>query len=356
MTPRLAVADLGARALRFLDPEQAHRLTVRMLAAGFAPAPQIAADPALAIRCAGLEFPNPLGLAAGFDKNAEVPDAMLGLGFGFVEIGAVTPRPQDGNPRPRVFRLERDRAVINRYGFNNEGLERIAARLARRRRKGIVGANLGANKESEDKAADYVAGVERLAGLVDFYAVNVSSPNTAGLRALQSRAALEDLMARVLAARAATASGTPVFLKVAPDLSDADKSDIAAVVRKLKIDALVVANTTIARPGRLKSAFRREPGGLSGAPLMEPSTRLLGEFALELKGAAPLVGVGGVSSARDAYDKILAGASLVELYTALVYAGPSLVRKMLSELPALLRADGFESLADAVGKGAQHPR
>ena len=351
MKPALAAADFGARALRLLDPERAHRLTVRMLAAGLGPAPKITADPALAISVAGLDFPNLLGLAAGFDKNAEVPDPMLGLGFGFVEIGAVTPRPQPGNPRPRVFRLERDRAVINRYGFNNEGLEKVAARLARRKRSGIVGANLGANKDSADRAADYVAGVERLAGLVDFYTVNVSSPNTAGLRALQNRAALEDLMKRVLAARARAASGTPVFLKVAPDLSDEDKADIAEVVRHLRIDALVVSNTTIGRPVDLKSATRNEAGGLSGAPLMAPSTRLLAEFSKALEGAAPLIGVGGVFSARDAYRKILAGASLVQLYTALLYAGPSLVRRILRELPDLLRADGFKTVAAAVGEG-----
>lgn len=351
MRPPLALADLSARAMRLLDPEIAHRLTVRALATGRGPAPRIEIAPSLATKVAGIEFPNPLGLAAGFDKNAEAANGMLELGFGFVEIGAVTPRPQAGNARPRVFRLTRDLAVINRYGFNNDGLERIAARLRRRERRGIVGANLGANKDARDKSADYVAGLEGLAGLVDFFTVNVSSPNTPGLRGLQSRAALEELMTRVLAARAASAAGTPVFLKVAPDLSDEDKADIGAVVRKLKINGLVVSNTTIARPADLNSPFRDEAGGLSGAPLMGPSTRLLAEFSKALGAATPLIGVGGVFSARDAYRKILSGASLVQLYTALVYAGPSLVKEILEELPQFLAADGFQSVAEAVGRG-----
>ena len=346
------VADAASRAMRCLDPERAHALTVKLMATGFGPRASPVADPRLTIRVAGMEFPNPIGLAAGFDKNAECPDAMLALGFGFVEVGAVTPRPQNGNERPRVFRLRSDRAVINRYGFNNDGLERIAARLSQRPKAGIVGVNLGANKESGDRAADYVAGLARLEGLADFFTVNVSSPNTPGLRALQDRAALRDLMTRVLAARSTLQKRSPVFLKIAPDLNDADKADIAAVARDLRINALVVSNTTTSRPAGLRSRHAGEQGGLSGAPLFPLSTRLLAEFHCELLGGVPLIGVGGVFSARDAYAKILAGASLVQLYTALIYEGPGLVRRILADLAALLDADGFASVGAAVGAGA----
>ncbi len=348
----LFVADAGARFIRFADPERAHRATVRALATGFGPRVRIAPDPRLQTRLAGLAFANPLGLAAGFDKNAECPDAMLALGFGFVEVGAVTPRPQPGNDRPRVFRLEQDLAVINRYGFNNDGLPRITARLrARRKRGGIVGANLGANKDSEDRIEDFVAGVRALDGLVDFYTVNISSPNTPGLRALQGKDSLDGLLVRVLAARAATAQKAPVFLKIAPDLTDEDKADIAAAAQEARLDALIVSNTTVARSDGLRSRFAAEKGGLSGAPLMAPSTKLLAEFHAALKGAVPLIGVGGVFSARDAYKKILAGASLVQLYTALVYEGPSLPSRIVRALPDYLSADGFQNVADAVGKG-----
>jgi dihydroorotate dehydrogenase len=349
--PPLALAGLGARALRRLDAEGAHRLTVRLMAAGLGPKPRLAADERLKIRVAGIGFPNPLGLGPGFDKDAACPDAALDLGFGFVEIGAVTPKPQPGNPRPRVFRLEADRAVINRYGFNSEGLDAVARRLGLRARRGVVGANLGANKESADRIDDYACGVRALGPLVDFLTVNISSPNTPGLRALQDRAALDDLLARVLAERAKLAVPTPIFLKVAPDLADSDKADIADAARRCKIDALIVSNTTIARP-ELKSPRRSEAGGLSGAPLFAPSTRLLAEFHAELKGAIPLVGVGGVFSARDAYEKILAGASLVQLYTALVYEGPGLPSRIVRGLPALLAADGFRSISAAVGAGS----
>jgi dihydroorotate dehydrogenase len=345
-----ALANLGAGALSVIEPERAHSLTVKLMAKGFGPKPRIAVDPRLKVRVAGLEFPNPLGLAAGFDKDAECPDAMLGLGFGFVEVGAVTPRPQPGNPRPRVFRLPEDRAVINRYGFNSEGLEKVAARLKARPRRGVVGVNLGANKESVDRAADYVEGVKRLEGLVDFYTVNISSPNTPGLRALQDKSALVDLLTRVIAARDGLKTKAPVFLKIAPDLQDADKADIADAVRMLKIDALVVSNTTIARPDYLRSSRAAERGGLSGAPLFEPSTRLLTEFHASLGRSTPLIGVGGVFSAEDAFAKILAGASLVQLYTALVYRGPGLVEDIVEGLGARLTAEGFRSIEDAVGK------
>ena len=352
MRPPFFLADAATRALRILDPERAHSLTVEMLARGLGPKIRRPADPRLAIVVAGLEFPNPLGLAAGFDKSARAPDAMLDLGFGFVEVGAVTPRPQAGNARPRIFRLRQDRAVINRYGFNNDGLEAVARRLEARPKRGVVGVNLGANKESADRIEDYVTGVRRLARLVDFYTVNISSPNTPGLRALQDRAALRELLTRVLSARNAFQKKSPVFLKIAPDLTDSDKADIAECVRGAGIDGLIVSNTTIARPPGLKSPHTNETGGLSGAPLFAPSTALLAEFFKALGGAIPLVGVGGISSPRDAYKKILAGASLVQLYTALIYQGPGLVMRIIKELPEFLDADGFANLREAVGAGA----
>ncbi len=340
--------------MRFVDPERAHALTVKAMASGLGPRARRAPDPRLKTRVAGIDFPSPLGLAAGFDKTAEAPDAMLALGCGFVEVGAVTPRPQPGNDRPRVFRLREDLAVINRYGFNNDGLEKIAERLrARRALGGVVGINLGANKDAEDRVEDFVAGIVRLEGTVDFYTVNISSPNTPGLRALQDRAALDDLLKRVLAARDALRQKAPVFLKVAPDLADADKADIAAAALASALDGLIVSNTTIARPASLVSPHAAEKGGLSGAPLFAPSTALLREFRQALGGKIPLVGVGGVASARDAYVKILAGASLVQLYTALVFHGPGLVARIVRELPDFLEADGFATVAEAVGADAR---
>ena len=350
MKPPMFLADLGAKAMGLLDAEAAHHFTIRMLKAGFGPKATID-NSRLGVTVAGLSFPNPLGVAAGFDKNAEAPDAILDLGFGFAEVGAVTPRPQAGNERPRVFRLRDDAAVINRYGFNNDGLDVIAGRLRARSKRGIVGINLGSNKDSEDRTEDYVKGVKALAGLVDFYTVNISSPNTPGLRALQDKAALEELMARVIAARDETAKGAPVFLKIAPDLADEDKADIAAVARDKSLDGLIVSNTTIDRPGTLRSANAQEKGGLSGKPLFAPSTKLLREFYAEIGAAVPLIGVGGVSSARDAYEKILAGASLVQLYTALVYEGPGLPATILKELPSYLDADGFDQISEAIGAG-----
>ncbi|NHK28565.1 quinone-dependent dihydroorotate dehydrogenase [Parvularcula flava] len=345
----LPLATAGAKLLTTIDPEQAHRLTIRALRTGFQPAVKPVTDKRLAIRVAGLNFPNPLGLAAGFDKNAEVADEVLALGFGFVEVGAVTPKPQPGNDRPRVFRLKDQNAVINRYGFNNDGLALITQRLQDRDRSGgIVGINLGANKTTEDKAADYVTGLQALEPHVDFATVNISSPNTPGLRTLQGRAPLEDLLARVLSARTGT---LPVFLKIAPDLTDEDKADIAAVAKTSGIDGLIVSNTTITRPDGLDPDLAKEAGGLSGEPLFELSTAVLKDFAVALGGAVPLIGVGGVSSAKDAYAKILAGASLVQLYTAMVYEGPGLPTQILRGLVDYLQADGFTSVEDAVGKG-----
>ncbi len=348
MTGRLA-ATLGTRVVRLLGPEAAHRATVALMASPLAPRFSVRGDPMLRLRVAGIDFPNPLGLAAGFDKNAEVPDAMLRLGFGFVEVGGVTPLAQPGNDAPRVFRLTEDGAVINRYGFNNDGLDAIAARLARRKRCGIAGVNLGANKDSADRVEDYVKGVKGLEGLADFYTVNISSPNTPGLRALQGKAALTGLLRRVIAARDALQIKAPVFLKVAPDLADADKADIAAAALEEEIDALIVSNTTIARSASLKSSHKDEKGGLSGRPLFAPSTALLAEFHQTLKGRLPLIGVGGVFSVEDAYAKIRAGASLVQLYTALIYKGPALVAEIVEGLPRLLKRDGFASVTDAVG-------
>lgn len=350
MRPPLFIAEIGAKAMTLFDPETAHRLTVRLLKAGLGPKVDTH-NSRLAIEVAGISFPNPLGLAAGFDKNAEAPDAALDLGFGFVEVGAVTPRPQPGNPKPRVFRLRGDAAVINRYGFNNEGLDVIAERLRSRERNGIVGVNLGANKDSEDRTEDYVRGIKALAGLVDFFTVNISSPNTPGLRALQGKEALSGLMSRVQAARNDVAPATPVYLKIAPDLTDEDKADIADVARSMSIDALIISNTTISRPSGLRSENVNESGGLSGKPLFAMSTRLLREFYAVLGNSVPLIGVGGVSSARDTYEKILSGASLVQLYTALVYEGPGLPARILKELPSYLDADGFETIAEAVGAG-----
>jgi dihydroorotate dehydrogenase len=308
-------------------------------------------DPLLASELWGLTFANPLGLAAGFDKDARVVAATLGLGFGFVEVGSVTPRPQPGNPKPRIFRLPEDGAVINRLGFNNAGMEAARTRLAAFRKRGWVrgpvGINLGKNKDSADAAGDYVLGAAALSPLADYLVVNVSSPNTPGLRALQGRAELEDLLGRVLAALPEPAP--PLLVKIAPDLTAEDKADIAAVALSLGISGLIATNTTIARPAGLKGAARSEAGGLSGRPLFGPSTAVLGDLYRLTEGKIPLIGVGGIASGADAYRKIRAGASLVQLYTGLVYGGPALVGRIKTELARLLREDGFASVSAAVG-------
>ena len=337
--------------LRRLDPESAHRLTLWALEHGLAPRLAADDDPILATTLWGLPFRNPLGIAAGFDKDARAMGVLLRLGLGFVEVGSVTPRPQPGNPRPRIFRLPEDGAVINRLGFNNAGLEAARQRLAAFRRKGRalgpVGVNLGKNKETADAAGDYVLGAAALGPLADYLVVNVSSPNTPGLRALQGRAALEDLLGRVLAALPRPAP--PLLVKIAPDLTDEDKADIAAVSLSMGIAGLIATNTTIARPDGLRGAARGEMGGLSGRPLFAPSTAVLGDFYRLTEGRIPLIGVGGVASGADAYRKIRAGASLVQLYTGLVYGGPALVPGIKTELARLLREDGFDSVAAAVG-------
>jgi dihydroorotate dehydrogenase len=338
--------------LRALPPETAHRLTLAALAAGLGGRAAALDPPSLAQRLWGRDFPNPIGIAAGFDKDGRVPDALLGLGFGFVEIGTVTPQPQPGNPRPRVFRLDADGALINRLGFNSGGLDRLVARLqARRGNVGVVGINIGRNRDSTDAVADYAEGVRRTAALADYLVVNVSSPNTPGLRDLQAGAVLEDLLRRLLAARAETGASPPLLVKVAPDLAPAERADIAAVALATGIDGIVVANTTVARPPGLRSPHGNEAGGLSGCPLFEPSTALLGEIYRLTLGRVPLVGVGGVASAADAYAKIRAGASLVQLYTALVFAGPALLGQIKAGLAELLRRDGFASVSEAVGAG-----
>lgn len=340
---------LAAPILRALDPEDAHRLTIRALKTGLVPHAAAADDPILRQVIWGRAFANPVGLAAGFDKHAEVPDAMLAQGFGFVEVGGVTPQPQPGNPRPRVFRLMEDEAIINRMGFNSEGLEAVKARLARRARRGIVGVNLGKNKDQTDAAADFVAGAAAFAPLADFLVCNVSSPNTPGLRALQSRDALADLVGKVKAALAAVRTPPPLLLKIAPDLTEEDRRDIAAVTLETGVDGLIVSNTTIARPPTLQSEHRRETGGLSGRPLFAPSTALLGEMYRRTGGRVALIGVGGIASGDAAYRKVRAGASLVQLYTALVYQGPGLIAAIKRDLATRLRADRFGTIAEAVG-------
>ena len=337
--------DLARPALFALDPERAHRLTVRALT--LAPRMRPAQTGPLAIDVAGLTFPNPLGMAAGFDKDAEVPDQLLGLGFGFAEVGSITPRPQAGNPKPRLFRLVEDRAVINRMGFNNGGAEVARDRLQRRaRRPGIVGVNVGANKDSEDRIADYVTMTRIMAPLASYLAVNISSPNTPGLRALQDESALAGLLDAVIEARGP--SGPPVFLKVAPDLEPADIDAIARIAIERQLGALIVSNTTISRP-QLASPHAGEAGGLSGAPLRDLAQQRLRDFRTATGGSIPLVGVGGIASAEDAWARIRAGASLVQLYSAMVFGGPGLPRRILRGLEELMRLDGFASIAEAVG-------
>lgn len=325
------LADFGTRAVRMLAPEPAHRATIALLKAGLGPTDQ-ADEAALAVELAGLRLPNPVGLAAGFDKDCEVPDAMLRAGFGFVECGTVTPRPQAGNPQPRLFRLVEDQAVINRMGFNNGGLAAFTNRLrARAHRPGVVGANIGANKDSTDRMADYVEGLRRVWLHASYVTVNISSPNTPGLRALQTRAALEELLGVLGEARAVQTAAhghRPVFLKVAPDLDEAEVGAIAETVLASGLDGLIVSNTTVERPADLLSPQKVEAGGLSGAPLFARSTRLLKEFADALDGALPLIGAGGIASADDARAKLEAGATAVQIYTALVYHGPGLVRRI----------------------------
>ena len=335
-----------ARPLLFtLDPERAHGLTLAALKAMPARGP-VQPGP-LTIDVAGISFPNPIGMAAGFDKDGEVPDQLLALGFGFAEVGSITPLPQAGNPKPRLFRLTADRAVINRMGFNNGGADAARARLsARAIRPGVVGINIGANKDSTDRIADYATMTRIMAPLATYLAVNISSPNTPGLRALQDESALTELLDAVIAARGE--EGPPVFLKVAPDLEPADIDAIARIAIDRQLGALIVSNTTISRP-TLQSHHAGEIGGLSGAPLRPLALQRIRDFRSATGGAMPLIGVGGIASAEDAWARIRAGASLVQLYSALVYEGPMLARRIAKGLERLMQRDGFTTIADAVG-------
>jgi dihydroorotate dehydrogenase len=348
--------DISTRALRLIEPETAHHAALLGLRAGLGPRARPDRWPRLRMTLAGLDLPNPIGMAAGFDKNCEAPDALLASGFGFVECGTVTPQAQEGNPRPRIFRLSEDRAVINRLGFNNKGLDDFADRLAARAtRGGIVGANVGANKESADRAADYVLGMGKVWKHASYVTANISSPNTPGLRGLQERGALEDLLGRLCEARVlleAAHGARPLFLKVAPDLDESAIGDIAEVALAYRLDALIVSNTTLQRPPHLTSDNREEQGGLSGQPLFQISTRCLRLFAQALGGQLPLIGVGGVESGSTALAKLRAGATAVQLYSALVFQGPGLVARILDELDGLLAADGVDHVSEIVGADA----
>jgi len=335
------------RALRLLPAETAHGLTVGLLRLSGARQPP-ADDPRLKVEALGLSFSNPIGLAAGFDKNAEIVDVMPRFGFGFVECGTITPRAQKGNPRPRVFRLAQDHAVINRLGFNNRGMDDAARRLERRQ-AGIAGVNIGANADSTNRIADYVSAFKRLAPFASYITINVSSPNTPGLRGLQSRDDLEHLLAAVIEARAQAGRKTPLLLKIAPDLDGHALDDIAQVSLASGIEGIIVSNTTLSRPPELKSPNKNEAGGLSGAPLFAPSTAILKAMRQRVGNKLVLIGVGGISSGADAYAKIRGGASLVQLYTAFAYEGPALIPRIKSELVALLERDAFARLIDAVG-------
>jgi dihydroorotate dehydrogenase len=342
--------------LRWFDPEDAHRMAIQ----GLRLLPPMRArpdDPKLAVRAFGLNFPNPIGMAAGFDKSAEAPDALLRLGFGFVEIGSVTPKPQIGNPRPRLFRMERDEAVINRMGFNNDGAEIVLRRLASRAHlAGIVGVNVGANKDSADRTADYVKLIETFAPVASYFTVNVSSPNTPGLRNLQQSAALDDLLAKVIDARERVrrnAGDSPVLLKIAPDLSLTELDDVVHIARSRRVDGMIVANTTLARPSTLRESNRaKEQGGLSGRPLFRLSTRMVAETYVRAEGAFPLIGVGGIDSGGAALTKIRAGASLIQLYSSLIYKGLGLVEGIKNDLSSTLLRTGRDSLSEIVGADA----
>ena len=338
----------GLALLRRLDPETAHGLALHALRLGLTHTPGPLTSDRLKSRVAGLDLPNPVGLAAGFDKNAQALGPLSRSGFGFIEVGAATPRPQPGNPRPRLFRLTQDRAAINHFGFNNDGMDAIAARLGGRPKDGVIGLNLGANKDSEDRAADFERVLETCGAHLDFATVNVSSPNTEKLRDLQGKAALTALLNRVMAVRDTLPRPIPVFVKIAPDLTEPDLADVAEVAHVTGIDAIIATNTTLARDG-LRSRYRVETGGLSGAPLFERSTQVLARLSKLTEGQVPLIGVGGVGSSEQAYAKICAGASLVQLYTAMVFGGLSLVPQIVQGLEPLLERDGFATVAEAVG-------
>ena len=351
-----ALSRLVRPLLFALDPETAHGLSIRALKLGLS-MPAVPPDPKLVVSLCGLKFPNPLGMAAGYDKNGEVPDALLSLGFGFAEIGTVTPKPQAGNPRPRIIRLERDEAIINRLGFNNQGADAVLRRLAARASHGgIVGVNVGANKDTVDRTDDYVRLIEAFAPVASYFTVNVSSPNTPGLRNLQQSAALDELLARVIDARERVrknAGDSPVLLKIAPDLSLSDLDDAVHIARSRGVDGMIVANTTLARfPSLREQAKIGEQGGLSGRPLFRLSTRMVAETYVRVEGAFPLIGAGGIDSGGAALTKIRAGASLIQLYTSLVYKGLGLVDSIKTDLVSTLLRTGRESLSEIVGADA----
>jgi dihydroorotate dehydrogenase len=346
---------LARPLLQLLDAETAHSLAIQGLKI-VPPRAAPADDSRLRVRAFGLDFPNPVGIAPGFDKHGEVPDALLGLGFGFVEIGTVTPLPQPGNPRPRIFRLEADGGVINRLGFNSDGEAVVLERLRKRSGRGVVGVNIGANKESPDRTADYSRLIETMAPVADYITVNVSSPNTPGLRSMQQGSVLDDLLARVVATRdrvAEKAGPTPLLLKIAPDLSLSDLDDVVSVARLRRIDGMIVGNTTIGRPPSLRDRNAKESGGLSGKPLFHLSTRMLAETCIRAEGAFPLIGAGGINSGAAALRKIKAGASLVQLYSALVYRGLGLVGEIKSEFVNTLARGPAKSLSELVGVDAR---
>ncbi|MEQ9490097.1 MAG: quinone-dependent dihydroorotate dehydrogenase [Alphaproteobacteria bacterium] len=352
----MPLSSFALPLLRCLDPETAHDLTLKALRLGLGPVDRVPDDPRLSMKVCGLDFSNPVGLSAGFDKNAEVAGPMLRAGFGFVEAGSITPRPQPGNPKPRIFRLPDDAAVINRLGFNNRGMDYASHRLETWRKHdlaGPIGVNLGKNKDTKVAADDYRLGAEKLARFADYLVVNVSSPNTPGLRALQDRAELDAILTGV--AEGASAAGVklpPVFVKIAPDIEDSDIADLSAMALEGRMDGLIVSNTTITRPDTLKSTdLVVETGGLSGRPLFDRSTTLLAAIYRATEGKVPLIGVGGISSGADAYAKIRAGASLVQLYTALIYQGPGLVTQIKRDLVQLLQQDGHTRIGQAVGTG-----
>jgi dihydroorotate dehydrogenase len=352
------LADIARKGLFLLDPETAHGLSIKALKTGIVPACAARPDPRLAQTVAGLAFPNPLGMAAGFDKNAEVPEALIRLGFGFTEIGTVTPKPQAGNPKPRIFRLVSDDAVINRLGFNNEGHAAALARLQACRRDALIGVNIGANKDSVDRVADYVAGIRTFYDVARYFTANISSPNTPGLRDLQARESLDALLSAVLSARAEEAARkgrrVPVFLKIAPDLTEEGLDDIAAVALAHDLDGLIVSNTTLSRDGLSDRTHAGEAGGLSGKPLFEKSTVVLAKMRQRVGDALPIIGVGGVSSAETAAEKIRAGADLVQLYSCMVYEGPGLAGTVVSGLSRLCDREGLSSILDIRGSRTGH--
>jgi dihydroorotate dehydrogenase len=354
----MAFADLARKGLFLFDPETAHGLSIAALKSGLVPACGLRADPRLRQTVAGLDFANPLGMAAGYDKNAEVPEALIRLGFGFAEIGTVTPRPQDGNPKPRIFRLTADEAVINRLGFNNEGHAAALRRLEACSRQSLIGVNIGANKDSEDRIADYVEGIGTFYDVARYFTANISSPNTPGLRDLQARESLSALLSAVLAARDehAIRAGrrVPVFLKIAPDLTEEGLDDIAEVALAHDLDGLIVSNTTLSRDGLTERTHANEAGGLSGKPLFAKSTAVLAKMRRRVGAALPIIGVGGVNSAETAAEKIRAGADLVQLYSCMIYEGPALPARILRGLSDLLDRDGAGSIRDLRDRRVDH--